>query len=632
MNTELLDLYNQELRHLRLMSGEFARDYPKIAGRLGLDQFQCADPYVERLLEGFAFLSARVQHKINSEYPQFTQHLLDVIYPEYLAPVPPTAIVQFTPDPSRKLTQGIPLPRGTVLRAPEIQSGGTRCEFRTAHDVTLWPLEIRSAAYAPRSGFADQLPVTNGVEAVLRLKLSTSDGGSLNRLRLDRLPVFLNGSSHALLLEQLCANVRGIIVRPVCKSQALVTDPGITAKTREFILPSSAVSLSGMADENALLPQRENAFSGFRLLREYFACPTKFHFFELSGLADAVASCAGTELEVLFLFDQFHPSLERSIRQDDFSLFCTPAINLFSKRPSRIHLNHGQHEHHLIPDRTRPLDYEVYAVQKVTGIGAREDIIQEFLPFYSADQSRLDSPQDAYFSVRRRLRQHSQTAGSSGKPLRKGSEVFLSLVDANEAPYSSNIQTLSVEALCTNRHLCDELPIGTRTMDFALDKYAPVLSVRCADGPSSAQDSLALSNPELGWRLINHLSLNHLALTSQDPQRNARVLRDTLALYGDASLPAVQKQIRGITAVQTDSVTERLPLPGPLAFGRGSRLTVTCDEDAFVGSSAFLLTAVLEQFFTRLSSINSFTQTVLNTHQRGEVMRWRPRIGHRPTL
>ncbi len=632
MNAELLGLYNLELRHLRLMGGEFARDYPKIAGRLGLDQFQCADPYVERLLEGFAFLSARVQHKINSEYPQFTQHLLDVIYPEYLAPVPSTAIVHFTPDPSRKLTQGIPLPRGTVLRAPEIQQGGTQCEFRTAHDVTLWPLEIRSAEYAPRSGYADQLPVTNGVEAVLRLNLGTIDGGSLDRLKLERLPIFLNGNSHALLLEQVCANVRGIIVRPVCKNRALRTSIGDTPKTREFILPSSAVSLPGMMDENALLPQRENAFSGFRLLREYFACPERFHFFELAGLADAFASCSGIELEVLFLFDQFHPSLERSIRRDDFSLFCTPAINLFSKRPGRIHLNHRQTEHHLIPDRTRPLDYEVYAVQKVVGIGSREDIVQEFLPFYSADQSRLDSPHDAYFSIRRRLRQNSQTTESPQKPVRKGSEVFLSLVDANEAPYSSDIQTLSVETLCTNRHLCDELPIGTRSMDFMLDKYAPVLSVRCVNGPTSAQDSLALSNPQLGWRLINHLSLNHLTFTSQDPQRNAKVLQDTLALYGDASLPAVQKQIRGITALETESVTERLPLNGPLAFGRGSRLTVTCDEEAFVGAGAFLLTAVLEQFFTRLSSINSFTQTVLKTHQRGEVMRWLPRIGQRPTL
>ncbi|WP_166819895.1 type VI secretion system baseplate subunit TssF [Thalassoroseus pseudoceratinae] len=632
MNAELLGLYNQELRHLRLMGGEFARDYPKIAGRLGLDQFQCADPYVERLLEGFAFLSARVQHKINSEYPQFTQHLLDVIYPEYLAPVPSTTIVHFTPDPTRKLAQGIPLPRGTVMRAPETQAGGTRCEFRTAHDVTLWPLEIGAAEYAPRGGFADQLPVTNGVQAVLRLQLNTIDGGSFERLNLDRLPIFLKGNSHALLLEQLCANAIGVVVRPVQTAKPIQPIPATTANTSEVILPPSAISLPGMEDENALLPQRENAFSGFRLLREYFACPERFHFFELDGLEQAVESCAATQLEVLFLFDQFQSSLERSIRQDDFSLFCTPAINLFSKRPGRIHLNHGQTEHHLIPDRMRPLDYEVYAVQKVTGIGSREDIVQEFLPFYSADQSRLDSPQDAYFSVRRRLRQNSHIANATRKPHRKGSEVFLSLVDANEAPYSSDIQTLSVETLCTNRHLCDELPIGTRTMELTLDQYAPILSVRCVHGPTSAQDSLALANPELGWRLINHLSMNHLALTSHDPQRNANVLRDTLALYGDVSLPAVQKQIRGITALETESVTERLPLPGPLAFGRGSRLTVTCDEESFVGASAFLLTAVLEQFFTRLSSINSFTQTVLKTHQRGEVMRWAPRIGQRPTL
>src|SRR5713101_556004 len=153
MDPRLLKYYNRELQFMREMGGEFAKEFPKIAGRLGLDGFECADPYVERLLEGFAFLAARVQLKIDAEFPRFTQHLLETIYPGYLAPVPSMAMVQFQPDPSEgSLAAGVPVPRGSALRSMLGKGEITACEYRTAHEVTLWPVEIQEVEHFRYSG------------------------------------------------------------------------------------------------------------------------------------------------------------------------------------------------------------------------------------------------------------------------------------------------------------------------------------------------------------------------------------------------------------------------------------------------------------------------------------------------
>ncbi len=148
MDPKILRYYNRELQHVREMGAEFAREYPKIAGRLGLEGIECADPYVERLLEGFAYLSARVQLKVDAEFPAFTQHLLQIVYPHYLAPTPSMAVVQFQPDLNEAgLAQGYSIARGTMLRSTVGQDDRTPCEYRTAHETHLWPLEIKEAKY-----------------------------------------------------------------------------------------------------------------------------------------------------------------------------------------------------------------------------------------------------------------------------------------------------------------------------------------------------------------------------------------------------------------------------------------------------------------------------------------------------
>jgi len=362
------------------------------------------------------------------------------------------------------------------------------------------------------------------------------------------------------------------------------------------------------------------------LVHEYFVFPERYLFAELAGLSPAVRRCTGSELEVIVLLGRSDPALENVLDASHFSLFCSPAINLFPKRADRIHLTHRQHEYHVVPDRTRAMDFEVYAVRRVTGHGTGARGEQPFRALYALDDSTDQGGQRAYYTVYREPRVLSSSQRRQGpRSSYLGSEVFVSLVDANEAPYDTELRQLSVHTLCTNRDLPLELPVGRDKADFTLESGAPVASVRCVAGPTKPQPPVAKGDAT--WRLISHLSLNYLSLTDSGEQQGAAALRELLALYGDVAEAPIRRQIEGVKSVTSRPVVRRMPIPGPISFGRGLEVTLTCEATAFEGTGMFLLGAVLAEFFQRYVSINTFTETVLRTPERGEVMRWPARMG-----
>ena len=625
MNPRLLDYYNRELQHLREMGGEFAREFPKIAGRLGLEGFECADPYVERLLEGFSFLAARVQLKMDDEFPRFTQHLLEMIYPHYLLPTPSMLVAQFRPEPTEgSLAQGFVIPRGSELRSLLGKDEQTSCEYRTAHDVTLWPLELTEAQYfAGKEPVAQlDLPDLPKVRAGIRLRLrSTLPGLSFDKMGLERLPLFLQGSDTlpARLYEQLLANAVMLVARP-----------GQRPAPWHEVIAKSAIRRVGFEDEQALLPCTPPSFQGYRLLHEYFSFPQRYLFVELGGLGPATRRCTGDELELLILLNRVDPALENVVAAENFTLFCAPAINLFPKRADRIHLNDQVAEHHVVPDRTRPMDFEVYQITGVTGIGT-EGEEQEFLPFYASYDRVSQRDLRSYYTIHRLPRLLSTRQRRVGpRSSYVGSEVYLALVDADEAPYRTGLRQLAVTTVCTNRDLPLHMPIGRGDTDFTLASGAPVRSVRCVAGPTRPRPSHA--HGDTAWRLISHLALNYLSIADTDPHQGAVALRQLLALYGELAEMATRRQIDGVNSVQTVPITRRAPVPGPIAFARGLEVTVTLDEAAFEGVGIFLMGAVLERFFAKYVSINSLTETVVRSTERGEIIRWPVQIGRRHTL
>ncbi|MBB5020141.1 type VI secretion system protein ImpG [Chitinivorax tropicus] len=620
MDTRLLRYYERELQHLREMGGEFAKEFPKIAGRLGLETYSCADPYVERLLEGFSFLAARVQLKIDAEFPRFTQHMLEMVYPHYLAPTPSMAVVQLQPNLSEgSLAEGFTLPRGTALHSLLGKGDQTACEYRTGHDVTLWPLELVEARYQAFAGEYGGIGFARlgKVKSLLRIRLRATAGLKFNELMLDKLPFFLQGSDAlpAQLLEQLLANALGMAVVPA-----------LNKPSWHELIPASAIRHVGFEDDEALLPYGPRSFQGYRLLHEYFAFPQRFLFVELGGLRRGMSRCADTEIDLLVLFDKLDPLLEQIISKDNFVLFATPAINLFSKRTDRIHLTQQVTEFHVVPDRTRPQDFEVYQVLNVRGYGAGVDAEVEFRPFYAADDLADATRRQAYYQVRRTPRLMSDRQRLKGpRSSYMGSEVFLSLVDAQEAPFRSDLRQLGIETLCTNRDLPLTMPIGAGKTDFVVETSAPVLAVRCVSGPTPPSPSYA--EGDTAWRLISHLSLNYLSLVDSNAKDGAAGLRDLLRLYSAYGDAGNLRQIDGVSHIRTQPIARRLPVAGPICYGRGLEVTLTVDETAFRGVGVILFGAVMERFFAKYVSINAFTEMVLSTTDRGEIMRWAPRIG-----
>lgn len=621
MDPHLLRLYNDELTHLREVGGEFAREFPKIAARLSMDGVEVTDPYVERLLEGFAFLAARVQLKIDAEHPRLVQHLLETVYPGFLSPVPSMAVVKLQPDLlDPNLARGFAVPRGTALTSEAVRGQSTRCEFRTAHDVTLWPLEIDSVQYfthAPDLPIA-RLPWGRQVRGGLRIRVKAHGGLRLRQLQLDSLPFYLSAPDDvAFRLHEL---VHG--------SGLATWVGGADRSAPSAFAGATSISAPGYGDDEALLPDTLRGFSGHRLLQEYAAMPQRFLFFRVDDLARRLATVDAPEAEIVLLFGKGDAALESLVDAASLALHCTPAVNLFPKRLDRIQLGTSQFEHHVVPDRTRPMDYEVHTLQSVTGFGTAQAAEQKFLPLYATFH---ESPHGhgAYYTARREPRLLSSRQRLEGpRSAYVGQELFLSLVDPQNAPYAEEIRQLSLTALVTNRDLPTLLPGAATT--WTLEAAGPVTRIETLRGPTRPVQRIARG--DVGWSMISLLTLNYLSIAGEDPARAAASLRSLLNLFGPEQDVAWSRQVDGIHALQAQTVVRRLPFPGPLTFGCGVEVNLLADDLAFQGSSAFLLGCVLDQFFTRHASANSFVETVVRSASRGEILRSKPRVGTRAVL
>jgi type VI secretion system protein ImpG len=620
----MLDYYNRELAYVREQGAEFAEQFPKVAARLGMRGIEVADPYVERLMEGFAFMSARVQLKMDAEFPRFSQRILDLVYPGYLAPTPAMGVARFEPSKSQGGSpDGFVLPRHSRLRARLPSQEQTACEFRTAHELTLWPLSLVEARITaappdlPIAGYRWGAPV----RGALRLVFETTGQIDVAALKLDSLPLFLTGSADVVSkLQEL--------IHTQCLGM-LVYAGGLPVRDLTPY-PADALVAEGFSGEQALLPLDTRAFDGYRLLHEYFSFPERYRFISINGLQRALPRLTGNRFEVVVLLKMGNSTLESTVDASNFLLHCSPVVNLFSRTSDRIPVTTNRFEYHAVMDRGRPLDFEIHSISRVTGHQSDSDREIVFHPFYaSADTDRRGT--GAYFSIRREQRLLSEKARRNGPRTGYiGSECFISLVDANEAPYSADLRQITVEALCTNRDLSLITPMGNVGTDLSLLVSAPVDEIRFVVGPT--RPTPALAEREITWRLISHLSLNYLTLTDSGSERSANALRELLSLYARLGADGSNAQVGAIQKLKVTGINRRVPGRGPIVFGRGVQLDLLVDEIPLAGESPWLLGAVLEQFFARHVSINSFTEFALHSTQRGQIASWQPRIGRRPSV
>jgi len=604
VRNELRNYYESELTFLRQMGAEFADKYPKIASRLLLEPDRCEDPHVERMLEAFALLAARVHLRIDDDFPQITESLLNILYPHYLRPVPAMSIAEFHTDPERgKLTSGLPVPKGTVLYSRPVE--GVPCKFRTSYDATVWPLKVARAQWMT----PDRLnPALRASEvAVLRLEIECFPDVSFEKLDLDTLSLYLNGESAVIhgLYELLCKNCARIVIR----------DPANSKSPPRELSPRNLRPI-GFAENEDVLPYPRRSFVGYRLLQEYFAFPEKFFFMSLGGLSELRQAGLESRAEILFLISAFEQDgrqqrLEVAVDAKTFRLGCTPIINLFGQTAEPILVDQTRYQYPVVPDARRRQTMEVYSVDEVVSTDPETHQTVTYQPLYSPRHPQESCP--AYWYTNRVF---STRKGD------EGTDVFLSLVDLSGRPLELDFDTVTARCTCTNRDLVARLPFGSESGDFEMAGAVAIKRIVALRKPTRTLRP-ALEGKTL-WSLTSHLSLNYLSLVDEGKE----ALQKILELYDFSDLPDVKKQIRGIAAVDSRRHFARVISEHGVGFARGTRVEMEFDEEQFSGGGAYLFASVLEKFLGLYVSMNSFSQLVARSRQRKEFLgEWPPRAG-----
>jgi type VI secretion system protein ImpG len=568
---------------------------------------------VERLLEAFAFLAARVHLKIDDEFPEITEALLSIVYPHFIRPVPSMTIADFRVNPEQgQIGGGLKIPRGSMLSSRPV--GGVPCKFRTCYDTYVWPLSVVAAEWKTPDRLQPAIKAPEAT-AALRVELQCWPDITFEKLRPNPLRLFLNGESGLIhtLYELLCSRTTQILVR----------DPTPGSRVRPVSLGPDALRPLGFAEDEGMLPYPRRSFTGYRLLHEYFTFPDKFFFLDLTGLEAALAGGFKDRAELIFLIAPFEladrrQALDLGVTEKTFQTACAPVVNLFEQTAEPILLTERRFDYPIVPDIRRLNATEIFSVDEVVGVrpGTQEPV--RFEPFYSFRHGLKGSRAQVFWMASRR---------ASGRRDDEGTEMFLSLVDLEQRPVAPDVDSLTVRLICTNRDLPSRLPFGMESGDFELESGAPVHSIIALRKPTPAL------RPPTGksslWRLVSHLSLNYLSLVSEGRE----ALQEILKLYNFTNSSYSVKQIEGITDLKSRPQFSRIVSENGVVFARGTRVEMELDEENFVGGGAYLFASVIEHFLGLYVTLASFSQLGVSTRQRKEVLKlWPPRAGSRILL
>jgi type VI secretion system protein ImpG len=609
---ELFPYYEQELAYMRGLASEFAKLHPDAASRLDLERYRCEDPHVERLIEAFCLIAARLHQRLDFELPELTQAFLSVLHPQYFRPVPSMSIAQFASRPD----QGVQPECVTIDRDRPVKAGDV-CTFRTCYPVDLWPFAVNDASLSDASGmpgWAAQTTASGTLRLTLQGRLSFSQLSGF-----DRLKFYLNGQGSVPfdLYELLVNHTSMIVLRDPEREQTLLE------------IDSESLRPIGFEKTEGIIPYHEQSFLGFRLLQEYFAFPEKFLFLELSGLQKAVCKNPGEKLEIVFLLDDLRFTGDRfrrlqfAIGPENFLLGCTPIVNLFSTAAEPVRLDRTKPEYSIIPDLYRPQAHEVYSIDSVTSrsFGAKET--RHYKPLYSFEHGSVKSAGETFWYACRRP---SHIVGD------RGTEVYLTLVDLGAEFHHPEDETLLIELTCTNRDLPSDLVF--RYVFGELEANDARVSARCVRRPSAAVRAPVQRRSD--WRFVSHLSLNYLTLISQPADasgdsQNGAALRELLELYNFSEDPGIRRQVQGLAGVSSSPARARIRMKRgnetvPV-FCHGTAVSLDFNGDVYASSGLFLFAAVLERFLALYAPVNSFTQVTAATGGGRVIKKWAPRCG-----
>jgi type VI secretion system protein ImpG len=616
MDRAFLGYYEAELAHIRELALEFAALHPTVARNLSLDAVPCPDPYVERLLEGVAYLAARTRLKLDAESQRHVRGVLDALYPDLAGPAPAMGSVVLHPGPQvQTMADGHLVRRGTRLVAALREGISTRATYSTAQDVTLWPIALASVEYLQDRGALSAAGVPEarikGAEAGLKFTFRRQGAGPLSDLSLDRLDIdFSGGARSGAIFDAVFAAPLPLIARH--------------AEAAAAFHAGAAPGLIGIRDDEALLPRLRPSFEGYRLVREYFLMPDRFHGLRLTGLKPAIKSCGLRGLEVILPMGRPAPAIS-DVSAKDFRLFATPIVNLFEKECNVVEMDPRATSHVVHADRARPLDFEIHRLLRVSDAEA-DGPQAEIQPLYTPAGQVTSG---LVYTTERRPRRPGNDELRRGQTRTSytGDDLFVSVSRPTDVQQTKPLRRLDIRALVSNR----DLPIFDDSPRLALETGDPVSRVELLAALRRPRAALVAGLPQVGregesqldeltWRLVGQLSLNHLSLAEES--KGAEPLRAMLELYADRGDPAMARHVRSLTRVTSRQVIERLDLPGPLCLGKGIEVTLHVDEGPLSGGSVLLLSALLSRLFARHASINSFVRTRTRLQQKQEEVTW----------
>lgn len=645
MNRAFLEAYNRELSLLYESAKEFSEDFPGIAERLGGLTQDNLDPAVAGLLEGAAFMAARVQLKLDTEFETFTAELLDQLLPNFMAPTPSAILVQAEPVyADEALEKGKSLPAGAYLDARYVdREQRISCRFRLSAPLELWPLRISAARFvAGPAAFQamglDVEPTTAGGLILSFLRPASSEnkdkpGKPIAAIRAESLPVYLTGEPGECIAvyEQLFRDTTRITLRYLNARG----DPVLLR------LPPDCLAQLGFEQDEALFPEDTRVFRGFTLLREFFMFPQKFQGFRLNGLRKVLPLVTASAFDLMFEMETLRPNLPARITAENFRLFAAPAINLFEENCSQVKLDSLRHEYLVQADSSPSTHYEVQRISEVFAYYAGVQDKIPVHPLYGVPADVMQPREALYFTAKQRPRRLSAKEKRFGQTTGyTGTETLISIFEPGHLDSAERVKRLQVKLLCSNRHLPQYLPIAQGGAEFQMNDD-PGLPIRCVAGPSQPRESViqleqnAPHRTQAGpvhWRLISFLSLNFLGLDNRGSRDEAAALRELLSLFTDISSQVSERQLQGLKSVSSRPVVRTIRRAGGYHAARGTEVTLRFDERSFEGSGIFLLGAVLDRFMAEYASINSFTQVVIKSDQRGMVKTWPARTGQGPLL
>jgi type VI secretion system protein ImpG len=610
MSSSLLQYFNNELNYLKSEGTAFAERYPKIAGRLKLSPDSIDDPFVARLMESFAFLSSRVQRKLDDEYHFLTGALLDCLYPHYQMPVPANCITSFSPKDQLESTYHLKRDTQLISRLAD----GTPCYFKTAFNIDVLPLTVDSlklTRHLPSALVQGNRDIQSQLVGDLSI---THQSLTMVKSGISSLRFYINLPTNEanVLYEQLFNHCESIVL----ESQDI--------PEKRIRLRPDKIKAVGFSDDEALLPLPAASFSGYRLLTEYFACPKKFLFFDVRDVDFAFLDKADTKFKIRFLFNEAKTDLETYINETSLVLNATPIVNLFEESTEPFHVAFDQSEYHLKTDhRISPDEIEIYQVKSLTAAYDNEGEEVDCVPFYGQAHRFSNNDEQLHWVS---MRQACDEIGIHHTP---GGEMFLAFNPSDDVLYSGQSVVVKAKVTCTNRERPNDLPYvgGKILFEFGNASEPMIASVQSV---SSMMRPLYRDTRQKKRDLINHLMTNNMSYSEHE--HSLSTLQSILAQYHFLQSDHQKMVEQGLLSVETKTVIERHPTNLKFGFCQGVHYTLRIDESAFSENSAFIFVTVLNQFLSRTAMLNAFVTLNLESQQRGEIKTWKPELGKQRLL